>query len=223
MNITTKLAVGLLGVLAPGMWMGAADAAVVSANNSSYGSQTAFAASSTDLINAGQPTLVGVSGVYNVNFGSANAFNDGTASGGACCTDVGNTIGATFTLACTPSIPGYNISSIVTLAGWDDARANQDIQISYHVYGEDPGTFHTLGTYNNSDATGGNYSTKITVYDSLGGYIMSGVDKISFAALNTHGYGTMVTEWDVFGTAVPEPASLGLLLLGGLALLRRRW
>ena len=117
MDKATRITVGMLGVVAYGLWTAGATAAIIGTNESSYGSQSAFAASDTDLINNGQATLAGVSDVYNVNFGSASAFNDGTASGGACCTDVGNSIGATFTLSTTANTTGYNISSIVCLGG----------------------------------------------------------------------------------------------------------
>jgi hypothetical protein len=224
MDKATRITVGMLGLVACGLWAAGATAAIIGANTSSYGSQSAFAASSTDLINNGQATLLGVSDVYGMTFGSVSSLNNGTSVGATGSLDVGNNSGATFILNTTTNIKGYDISSIVSLAGWDDGRANQDIQIAYHKVGEAVATWHVLGTYNNAGATGGDFSTKITVFDDQSGYIMTGVDKISFAALNAHSYGTLVTEWDIFGTSapIPEPAALGLLALGGMLLARRR-
>lgn len=193
--------------------------------------QNAFAGdiSNADLVNTGQPTLASlVLTNYTPWAGGASAgaaINNGAFGAGNNAPDVvmeipANGYEVTFTLnlnAGTGGSPlGYDISSIVTFAGWGDwARNRQFYELQYSVVGN-PG-FVSLGSFSSGNfpplnMTGSEEATKRTFTDSTG-KIASGVDAIRFIANDN--YGDAYREFDVFGVAtVPEPSSISLLTFG---------
>jgi len=201
--LMTLVMVGLAGL---------ASAALVQ-TNSSNGDFNGFAAASDDLINAGQSTLAGVDFSGGVSFGDPGALNNG--DGGdyfGFAWDGGNAV-VTANLNTSVNTLGYDITSMTSIASWFSSdRYAQTITVAYSLVGSDD--FVTLGTFSNSD----NVSTKIVLTDSTG-VIASGVDAIRCTLSSM----TTFKELDVAGTpTLPEPATMGLLTLGGLGMLIRR-
>jgi hypothetical protein len=191
-----------------------------------------FTPSSSDLLQTGSivttssgnfndETSLGLSALTNGAFGPGGGGANGqgsSASGNA-----GESV--TYSLDLTASPGGYSISGIDVYAGWDGFRAGQNYTASYSLV-SDPGTFITLSLVdldaNANNAPGGDISTRSMLRDA-DGELATGVAavRISFGDV-TFGYAGY-REIDVFGTAVPEPATLGLAFAGlGLALRRRK-
>lgn len=200
-------------------------------------------ASATDLINAGQSTLTSASvsvtafdrpegGPYTYSVLN-NGLGAESTSDPYNFTQVGYIDGvsfsATYTLNTTANPLGYDISKVQTISGWGDMRSGQWFDLWVSKVGT-PSTFELIGTYTFSN----NASSYViqTLTNNGGGALSngivtaSGVAAVKFISAPPeigYGNGTMWREFDVFGGAtVPEPAMLGLLALGGLALLRRR-
>jgi len=205
----TVLAVGILALAAP--------ASVVQVNDHHGGSQDFFAASATDLINLGQPSLASFE-ASNLTYGDGNVLIDGTSAHAIGAGADWGGWGATFYLDTTANPLGYNVTEIKSIAGWGDGRANQEILIMYRPVGQTD--FVTLGRYANGLAVEANpdgQCTQISLTDSEGGFVLSGIDAIHIGVSQY----TIMKEVDVFGAPVPEPMTIGLLAMGGL-LLRRR-
>jgi hypothetical protein len=89
--------------------------------------------------------------------------------------------------------------------------------------------FTTIYTenYNPFDASSGSGSTLVSLTDTTGTIAthVTGIQFVYSANINDGTTeGSIIREVDVFGqaSAVPEPASLGLLMLGGVMALRRK-
>jgi hypothetical protein len=125
-----------------------------------------------------------------------------------------------FALDLSANTLGYDVTSIDIYGGWNDAgRDRQLYRILYSLVGD--GSFIPLSALDyNPTPPGGTPSAVRAIFETA----LTGVDGVRIEFLNGQengyaGYG----EIDVTGTAtVPEPASVGLLLLGGLTVLRRR-
>ena len=194
-----------------------ASATIVQTNDAVSGTQSGFAADATDLVNSGQATFssLDASGGWTYG-GSPNNLNNGTTDEYIAAIDDGGNWSATFTLDTSVNTLGYTLTSITSIAGWNDSRANQAISVDYSLVGSDD--FVTLGTFSNGAATGGDYTTKITLTDTTGA-IVSGVDQVRITISIT----TNMKEIDVAGFAtVPEPMTMSLLTVGGFSMLIRR-
>ncbi|OPZ27085.1 MAG: GDSL-like Lipase/Acylhydrolase [Lentisphaerae bacterium ADurb.BinA184] len=201
-------------------------ATIVQTNIALDGSQVAIPPATDDLINVGQATLAGESHDGYAPFtlqgtSSTGALNDGLLGQDSVNTDTAFDLDGTWTstyLLNTALRPaGYDITEIRTISGWIATRTNQSFELLFATV-EDPALFVSYGTFSYSPGNSG--SAMITLTDSTG-LLATGVAAIRFNVLNA---GTVYREFDVFGqpTAVPEPASLLLALLGGATLLRRR-
>jgi hypothetical protein len=219
-------------------------AAPVQVNSVNASSETFYGASSTDLINQGQPTYASSSstGYTSFNNSTTSALNDGSpglpSSAGTDLTtvafDLDGTWTTTFNLNTNPgtggSALGYAITQIQTTAGWPDERADQTYALSYSTVAA-PSTFIPLGTFSldsravanpSSPSTPFNGASEITLTDSTG-ILATHVAALqfSFSELNGGNSGTVYREIDVLGHAVvPEPSSIVLATLAmvGLAL-----
>ena len=194
-------------------------------------------ASSTDLINAGQPTLS--SATVSATFGSVfpgTGINDGnytntTTHNAFFRSGLDFPATATYDLNVGVNTFGYDITSINSFMGWQGAssmaQGNQTYTIAYSVVGS--ALYSALATvaYSPFTGNGSNYDSMVTVTDS-GGVLASGVDSVRFTFADpglgggVSNPGTVVREIDVVGVAsVPEP-SVVAFGLGGLLLLSRR-
>ena len=202
----------------------------------------AFTPSSTDLAQNGSSALL------SSTISNSGAFNDSGANdlGNGLITTTNGTRGvflravdypSTFDLTFDTSINtlGYDISEISTFAAWGNngaSLANQLYTLEYSLVGD--ASFISLGQTDftpfdgvTEDASG---ATRVThTGDAGAALIASGVDaiRITFedSGVSNGGiFGTVYQEVDVIGvaTAVPEPSSVALLGLGGLALILRR-
>lgn len=206
----------------------ASHAAVIQTNSNNTSSETAFPASTTDLINSGQPTFTSASSTGYAAFTNGGFTSDVTTlnDGGlglpssnfpdALATlafDLDGTWTTTFTLNTTSNTYGYDITQINTLAGWQANRADQKFGLSYSTVAA-PATYTPLGTFS-LDASGVSGSTKIQLTDSTGMVAMN-VKNLQFSFQN-FGVGTspetVYREVDVFGTpstTPPAPTSLSI-------------
>jgi hypothetical protein len=194
-----------------------------------------YTPSSTDLINGLAPSAQ--AGTFNLEssggipvltdgvFGSIGtgvtgahpAFATGGPSGGT---------SLTYSLNTAASPAGYDLSSIVSYGGWNDAgRDQQSYVVSYSTVAS-PALFVPIATVNynppNPDNTPS--ATRVTITPDVGSILASGVAAVNFSFANPveNGY-TGYAEFDVFGTAsVPEPGSLGVVVMSAFGLLSRR-
>jgi hypothetical protein len=195
-------------------------------DSSTTGVPGTFSVSSTDLINQGQATFgassfVGTDlygdGVGNLNNGLVYTVNSGDTHGSLTPAQGGV---ATFTLNTSVNTQGYDITSITTLAGGQSGNwGNQKYTVAYTTVSN--ATFTDLTTVSYGDAA----ERQVVIVNDSAGPLATGVNALRFTF---NGADVEVfREFDVVGTAtggtaVPEPASMGLLALGGLAALRRR-
>ncbi len=204
-----------------------------------------YVASSTDLINAGSPTLASatpnVSGYF--NFGGWTQLNNGSAGSPSvsgtmtdASTSSGNDAFITYTLQ--GSAGGYAITEFNSISGWPDQRSWQTIQLdvstvsvpAFTPIGIINGNFNSNQAYRYTPAFGGapGNASRLRFADSVNPGvtpIATGVTAIRVHILQLSPPSTepgAYREWDLQGYAVPEPTSLGFLGLGAIALLRRR-
>ena len=201
--------------------------AALSVSYQSAPGQGAYGVSNSDLINSNSTALLGTThiGYTPLTFDSGTsttaALNDGFqgisyASGnGALSSGAFDPDGiwtSTFFLT-----GGYVINQIETVASWPAARASQAYTVSYRLVGNPSFTPLTTIDY----LVDPDQSSKVVIFDTSGP-LASNVDAIRFDFFVASGAAsfkeTVYRELDVFGTVIPEPSSLGLLVLGGAAL-----
>jgi hypothetical protein len=216
MKNTTKTSTRLAAIAGLALTATSANAAIT---YNSTNPEAGFTVSSGDLLESA--TIADQSGWETGNGSDYNELTDGAygsiyVSGtldidGAWDNPAG-TATITYDLDLSGAALGYDITSIVSYAGWSSASLGQQvITVEYSVVGDAGWT--SLGTGTNAGAASS--STKVT----FGDLTASGVDSIRF----TSGSWTVFREFDAIGTAtVPEPSSAALLGLGGLALIFRR-
>ncbi len=194
--------------------------------------------SNTDLLHG----VVGTGGAWNGGT-DPNNLNNGVPGSTDSNVNVGGALGeSTWTVAGTGSVRefvigagdnglGYDITEVQTIAAWQGAGfQNQRYEIYLRPLGGAYSLYATVD-YQPSTSTAANTdqggATIVKVTDDAG-LLDSGIDAIRFNFLDTVSNpagGGVYRELDVFGSstvAVPEPSSVALLGLGGLALLRRR-
>ena len=214
--------VGLAGAVLIGASVSHAAVIQTNSGTGNNGSLAAYAASATDLVNAGQPTLLSrTESVPTPSYGSDfNALNNGTLGSPPVDNNLVNVAiyaggpwTVTFTLDTSVNTAGYDIGSISTISSWNDTRTNQAYTVQYTTVGNP--TLQTLGAYSYQPGQGGgDNATRITL-SNVG---LTGVKSLSFTIDNVQG---VYREIDVF--AVPEPASIAsLLAAGSLMMMRRR-
>jgi hypothetical protein len=194
-------------------------AALLTNQNYDNTSQTAFAVSSVDLVDAASTSsLLSVVGSPVPN--NLGNYNDGS-NGGIAYFD--STYTLTFNLNTTVNTLGYDITSISTITGWQDERLFQNYSIDYRFAGGS--TYFSLGSFANTPvAAVANGSLQLIITDTNGA-VLSGVDSIRFNMNLISGgaglVGSAFREIDVFGTAtvVPEPSTYALLSLAGIVFL----
>ena len=145
----------------------------------------------------------------------------------------------TITLDTSVNTLGYDVDEIFSVAGWttgSGGRSNQGYEVTFNLVGGGT-TVIAAGNYEPNNPP--SYWTTVSLTDdgsgtpvsgSTPGLLATGVESITFnnfVNANESAAESIVVyrEFDVFGTpttAVPEPGSLALLGLCGLAVINRR-
>lgn len=212
MDKTIRMATGLLAVVL----IASAGAAIVTDMKTS-----GVTASATDLINNGQyRSAVEYSG--GPNAGSWAYLTDGIIDqwNGYGYKDVYSTY-FLYTLDTMASPTGYTISSIALTSGWNaESYCSQRYTLQVHQVGAGS---EWITLVNDGIFTYNNWYLQTITYNTTGAALATNVDQVSLYLVGSEngGYTSVLYELDVAGS-IPEPASFGLLLLGSLAVLRRR-
>lgn len=189
--------------------------------------------------NNGTGYNVDLARLYDGQFGAAGTVSSASV--------LPNQVSLTFAFNLTANPAGYNISTLLTYAGWDSGRDGQQYSVEYSTAAA-PGTFLSLATANRFDNT--DFPLTNPVYDDEGnetggfaanedeaatlvqlqadtGFLAENVAALRFNFNGVENGGTAYREIVVKGaavSAVPEPATLcgtlGLLASG--LLVRRR-
>ena len=135
----------------------------------------------------------------------------------------GNTGGTSLTYTLTsPS----NLTGITVYGGWQDGGRDQQSYSILYATAAAPMTFLPLTTvnFNPPDPGGQPQVTRVMITDNTG-LLAANVSAVRFNFNATENGYSGYSEIDVFGTAIPEPGTFGLLGLasaGVLAFRRRR-
>ncbi|MCX6970707.1 MAG: GDSL-type esterase/lipase family protein [Verrucomicrobia bacterium] len=175
--------------------------------NESNPSEVYFAASTSDLMNAGASTLVGVAhnGYTPYNGSSTANLNDGSTGTASVLNtaafDLDGVWTSTYTLNTTLNPNGYDITSVQTISGWAAPRRNQSYELLVRTVGAS--VFTSLGTF--SYTPGGNGGARITLTDSTG-KLAGNVAEVQFKIASPGaGAETVYREFDVISSASTNP------------------
>lgn len=189
------------------------------------GQDSPFTPSNTDLLQTSVASMVSI-GNFNREpiLGGLGVLTDGTMSLGIGGNRPGmvtgeNNSSITYTLDTSANTFGYDVSSITGFGGWGDGGRDEQ---RYSIFVSQIGSpdFILYGQLQENPASPGSPSGVMAQFNGS----ISNIDEVKFVFLDQVengfvGYG----EFDVVGTAsVPEPTSVTLGLLGGLAFLSRR-
>ena len=201
------------------------------------GSPDLLSASSTDLIQGLLPSIVYTGGTGTTTFescgGEANWTNGSLttvyAQGGSGGDDVDH---ATYG-SVTATVGGYDVDTFVTydlgalynvsqvdvFMGWNDSgRDDSSFNLLVSRYGD---TFTQIAAYDKGGDNTGSIGTPITnlhsVVDDGGASIGKSVQYVQLQFTDADNGTAGMVEVDVFGAAVPEPSTVALLALAGVA------
>lgn len=206
---------------------------IIANKSFSTNSQHEYPALAGDLVNAGQPTLAGVTHVgyapYNngAETSRIEALNDGLIGADSVLSDgafdLDGTWTSIFTLDTSVNTEGYDVTAIRTISGWLGPRTDQKYELFYSTV-EAPLVFISLGIFSYLPGADGSAIIELT---DLSGVIATGVKSLRFDFMTPSSSDeTVYREIDIVGhpTGVPEPTSLALFGLGMLSslVLRRR-
>ncbi|MBN2578717.1 MAG: PEP-CTERM sorting domain-containing protein [Pirellulales bacterium] len=237
LKILFRAAPAVLAVAALLCCTAPASADVMVSVNSQTGVQNTFAVSNSDLIEAGQPTLLSsvlTSGTEMFS-SSVTKINDGVAYGvdnnyydTTTTLTPSNATVVTVTLDTTTNTLGYDIDTIVSLTGnglWNGfSRTSQKYDVSYSTV-SDPSTWVYLS--GDAGATVDRLADtaeeeQVIISSGSAAPIATGVKSLQFTFYDKGASGYEQNEYreiDVVGTAtVPEPSTIVLLALAGLSL-----
>jgi hypothetical protein len=224
----------------------AASAAVVVATDNQFGASPfvpTYTPSATDLLNGLLPSAqagnfsqefaAGTAVLTNGLFGpiSREPANPGNPAGDQAAQTARNanfaTGGNTGGTSVTYTLPApANLTGITVYGGWQDSGRDQQAYSISYATAANPGTFVPLTgatvDFNPGGVPGTTPSaTRVTFTDNAG-LLAGNVAALRFDFNATENGYAGYTEIDAFGTAVPEPATLGLIGIATLGTLRRR-
>jgi hypothetical protein len=118
----------------------------------------------------------------------------------------------------------YNLTSVDLYTGWNDS-GRDDTSFNLWV-SSDNVDFVLVASYLKPGDNTGAFTTPVTnlhrIIDDNGASIAEGIRYLQFQFTDSDNGYAGVVEIDAFGTMIPEPASVLLLALGGLASVVRR-
>ncbi len=226
MKTTTRIALSLTVCFAAANF---ASAAVIStvftygSNNGAFNTMNGFA-SSTDLLetNLASASSNGFNGTNDATAVETKLTNGSSGIAAFSYTEAaidtdGSGYTVEFVLDTSVNTLGYDLTSISSFSGLsiDSVTFAPDFEIQISTVGS--AGFTSLGSFSSTVTSAG----RIVITDDQAVPLATGVDVIRF--INATGTRGSYRELDVEGTAtVPEPASMALLGMGGLMMLRRR-
>jgi hypothetical protein len=220
-ELNETLSVVLSNVQASGRDVKLAGDSAVIVSSASNGSQSFFDGniSNVDLINQGSATLGSAVFSAGGNFSAYGTINgtassNGSGSGLSYWSSASGGVNLTYTLAGSAS--GYDISSINTIYGWNDAaqrHAAQRYSVYYTTVSNSTFTLLQTVVYDPfADPASGNGpqgSSQVTLTDNSG-VLIHGTTAIRFHLDSDNGVEVgVVRELDVFGQVASPPVPLG--------------
>ena len=184
-------------------------------------SQTAFAASGTDLINQGSSALASAthSGYTPYTGTGGDTSSAATLNDGGVGTD-SNLNGVAFDadgvwtsiyeLDTTSNANGYNLTSVSTITGWFNAKVNQRVEVAYETV-DNPGIYFKLRDIADNSSEQGAGKVILT---GTGGLLATRVKSVRFSVdfpeLDVDDK-TVFREFDVEGAATAEASTIQIL------------